>query len=46
MAQASSKEAANQSVALTPRGDAIARYVHGTATRQYPPEVIEAAKTK
>jgi 2-methylcitrate dehydratase PrpD len=44
MAQAKSKEATNQSVASTPRGDAIARYVHGTATRQYPPEVIEAAK--
>ena len=44
MAQAQAKQAANQAVAATPRGDAIARYVAGTSQREFPPEVIEAAK--
>ena len=49
MAEAMRKEAANISNAnpghsTTPRGDAIAQYVAGTGQRQFPPEVIEAAK--
>jgi 2-methylcitrate dehydratase PrpD len=44
MAGALRKEAANQPQSATPRGDAIARYIAGTATRQFPTEVIEAAK--
>ena len=44
MAEAMRKDAANQSHSSTPRGDAIAQYIAGTGQRQFPPEVIEAAK--
>lgn len=44
MAEAMRKDAANQSHSSTPRGDAIAGYIAGTGQRQFPAEVIEAAK--
>ena len=48
MSSAPRKEAANESNSEsrfnTPRGDAIAQYVAGTSQRQFPPEVIDAAK--
>ena len=44
MSSAPRKEAANESQSNTPRGDAIAQYVAGTSQRQFPTEVIDAAK--